>query len=203
MSGPTSVSGSVPRPILSAAILSASPRAKSSAIGSATWKRLAAVHASPTFRIFATIAPSIAASRSASSKTTNGALPPSSIETRSSWLALCSTSLRPTAVDPVNDSLRVRGSRRSGSMSAPAWRLVTTLSTPGGSPARCMMSARASIESGVCWAGLTIIVHPAATAGAILRAPIAIGKFHGVTNTHGPTGWRVVRMRPLPVVLTM
>ncbi len=36
-----------------------------------------------------------------------------------------------------------------------------------------------------------------------LAVPIAVGKFHGVTNTHGPTGWRIVRMRPLPVVLTM
>ena len=34
--------------------------------------------------------------------------------------------------------------------------------------------------SGVSWAGLTIIVQPAATAGPILRVPIASGKFHGV-----------------------
>ncbi len=38
------------------------------------------MQASPALRIFATIAPSSAASRSASSKTMNGALPPSSIE---------------------------------------------------------------------------------------------------------------------------
>ena len=63
--------------------------------------------------------------------------------------------------------------------------------------------ASASIVNGVCWAGLTTIVQPAAIAGAILRVPIAVGKFQGVTNTHGPTGWRIVRMRPLPVVLTM
>ena len=48
-----------------------------------TWIRLAAVHASPPLRIFAAIAPSTAASRSASSNTTNGALPPSSIDVRS------------------------------------------------------------------------------------------------------------------------
>ena len=51
---------------------------------SCTRKRLAAVHASPMLRIFASIAPSTAASRSASSKTRNGALPPSSIDMRSS-----------------------------------------------------------------------------------------------------------------------
>jgi hypothetical protein len=40
---------------------------------------LAAVQASPMLRILAIIAPSIAASMSASSNTMNGALPPSSI----------------------------------------------------------------------------------------------------------------------------
>ena len=50
-----------------------------------TWKRFAAVHASPMLRILARTAPSTAASRSASSKTRKGALPPSSIETRSTW----------------------------------------------------------------------------------------------------------------------
>jgi hypothetical protein len=50
------------------------------------------------------------------------------------------------------------------------------------------MSASASIESGVCFAGLTTIVQPAATAGPILRVPIAMGKFHGVMSRHGPTG---------------
>ena len=45
-----------------------------------------------------------------------------------------------------------------------------------------------SIDSGVCLAGLTTIVQPAAIAGPILRVPMASGKFHGVMNTHGPTG---------------
>ena len=80
---------------------------------------------------------------------------------------------------------------------------MITLSTPPGRPASSRICASASIDSGVCCAGLTTIVQPAAIAGAILRVPIAVGKFHGVTNTHGPTGWRIVRMRPLPVVLTM
>ena len=45
---------------------------------------------------------------------------------------------------------------------------------------RSRIWASASIESGVCWAGLTTIVQPAATAGPILRVPIAVGKFQGV-----------------------
>ncbi len=133
----------------------------------------------------------------------NGALPPSSIETRSTCSADCSISLRPTSVEPVNDSLRVRPSRSSGSITSPECRAVITFSTPPGRPASLRICASASIDSGVCCAGLTTIVHPAAIAGAILRVPIAVGKFHGVTNTHGPTGWRIVRILPSPVVLTM
>ena len=56
---------------------------------------------------------------------------------------------------------------------------VTTLSTPSGSPASANVAASASIVSGVCCAGLTTIVQPAATAGPILRVPMASGKFHG------------------------
>ena len=54
------------------------------------------------------------------------------------------------------------------------------MSTPPGSPASSRICASASIDSGVCCAGLITIVQPAATAGPILRVPIAIGKFHGV-----------------------
>ena len=97
----------------------------------------------------------------------------------------------------------MRGSFSSGSITAPERCAVITFSTPPGRPACSRIFASASIDSGVCWAGLTTIVQPAAIAGASLRVPIAVGKFHGVTNTHGPTGWRIVRIRPLPVVLTM
>ena len=45
-----------------------------------------------------------------------GALPPSSMDTRRICSADCSMSLRPTSVEPVKDSLRVRGSWISGAM---------------------------------------------------------------------------------------
>ena len=80
---------------------------------SATWKRLAEVQASPMFRILAIIAPSTAASRSASSKIRNGALPPSSIETLSTLSAAWAISLRPTSVDPVKRELSQSRDRRS------------------------------------------------------------------------------------------
>ena len=79
---------------------------------------------------------------------------------------------------------------------------MITLSTPGGSPASSRIRASASIDRGVCLAGFMTIVHPAATAGPILRVPIAIGKFHGVIIRAGPTGCLRVRTRPLPVWLT-
>ena len=63
--------------------------------------------------------PSTASSRSASSKTMNGALPPSSIDVRSTLSAHCASSTLPTFVEPVNDSLRASPERISGSITAP------------------------------------------------------------------------------------
>ena len=170
----------MPRPTDMSASLAASFSVNSSCTRSATWKRLAAVQASPMLRILAITAPSTAASTSASSKTRNGALPPSSIEVRRRPWADCSTSLRPTSVEPVKVSLRRRGSEMIGFETSLEDFEVTTLSTPAGSPACSRICASASIDSGVCCAGLMTIVQPAAMAGPILRVPIAIGKFQGV-----------------------
>ena len=146
----------------------------------ATWKRLAAVQASPPLRILASTAPSTAASTSASSNTTNGALPPSSIDCRSSASDACLASALPTPVEPVKVSLRSRPSSISAVVTPPGSLVGSTDSTPLGRPASSISLASSSIVSGVSWAGLTIIVQPAATAGPILRVPIASGKFHGV-----------------------
>ena len=72
------------------------------------------------------------------------------------------------------------------------------LSTPFGRPASSRIFASISIDSGVCCAGLTTIVQPAAIAGPTLRVPIASGKFHGVISRHGPTGCFIVSSRPWP-----
>ena len=53
--------------------------------------------------------------------------------------------------------------------------------------------------SGVCVAGLTTIVQPAAIAGPILRVPMASGKFHGVIIRTGPTGCFIVISRVAPL----
>ena len=126
-------------------------------------------------------------------------MPPSSIETRSSCSADCSTSALPTSVDPVKVSLRSRASRISGSITDAVCEVVTTLSTPVRQPrTRPAPAASDSIVNGVCVAGLTTIVQPAAIAGPILRVPIASGKFHGVIISVGPTGCFIVISRVAP-----
>ena len=47
-------------------------------------------------------------------------------------------------------------------------------------------------ESGVCSAGFSTIVQPAASAGAIFHAAIINGKFHGMIWPTTPTGSRKV-----------
>jgi hypothetical protein len=53
----------------------------------------------------------------------------------------------------------------------------------------------ASAVNGLAEAGLSTTVQPAASAGAILRVTIVAGKFHGVTATTGPIGWRRTQYR--------
>src|SRR3954453_19381874 len=197
-SGPTWVSSAMPGPTRIADIRSASRRENSSATSACTKKRLAAVHASPPLRILATIAPSRAASRSASSKTRNGALPPSSIEQLTTWSAASFSRIRPTSVDPVKDSLRTRASCSIAETTAPERRAGTTLTTPAGTPASSRILPISRAVSGGSDAGLSTTGQPAARAGPILRGAIAAGKFHGVTSTAIPTGWRTTRIRFAP-----
>ena len=63
------------------------------------------------------------------------------------------------------------------------------MSTPSGRPASARIAASAQHrQRGLSSAGLITIVQPAATAGPILRVPMAIGKFHGVMSRQTPTG---------------
>ena len=109
--------------------------------------------------------------------------------------AHCAINCLPTAVEPVKLSLRTFGLPVISLPIAAASCPVTMFSTPSGNPARCAMMPMASAEYGVWIAGLQTTVHPAASAGPILRPSIAEGKFHGVIAATTPTGWRKVRMR--------
>ena len=125
-------------------------------------------------------------------------MPPSSIEQLMTWSAASFSSTRPTSVDPVNDSLRTRGSCSIAETVGPDRRAGSTLTTPAGTPASSRIAAIASAVSGVSLAGLRTTVHPAASAGPILRVAIAAGKFHGVTSTQMPTGCWSTRILLVP-----
>ena len=103
----------------------------------------------------------------------------------------------PTSVEPVKPTLRTSGfpvsSRPISGASAAS--PVTIESTPGGRPASSASTATARAESGVCSAGFSTIVHPAASAGAALRVTIAEGKFHGVIPAVTPIGCLRTTMR--------
>src|SRR5271166_5699813 len=97
--------------------------------------RLAQTQVWPALRYFEAMAPLTAASISASSKTMNGALPPSSSESFLTVPAHCCISNLPTSVEPVKVSLRTIGfdvSSPPTSFDGP----VTQEKTPFGTPAR-------------------------------------------------------------------
>jgi hypothetical protein len=124
-------------------------------------------------------------------------LPPSSSETFLIVDAHCAMSSRPTSVEPVKESLRTMGLAVSSPpiFAADSALPVTTLNTPAGKPARCASSASANALSGVCSAGFTTTVQPAASAGATFLVIIAAGKFHGVMAALTPIGWRMTMRR--------
>ena len=153
------------------------------------------MHVWPALRNFEAISPSTASSRSASSKITYGAWPPSSSESRLTWSADFRISSLPTSVEPVNEILRTRASPKSRSATMPDEREVIRLTTPGGVPASSIALTISAAVSGVALAGLTTLVQPAASAGPSLRVSIAAGKFHGVIAAVTPTGWRSTSTR--------
>ena len=161
---------------------------------SCTSRRLAQTQVWPVLRYLLAIAPFTASSRSASSNTMNGALPPSSMLVFFTVGAHCASSFAPTSVDPVKVSLRTSGLEVSSAPSSPAGP-VMTLQTPGGKPARSASAAMASAENGVWLAGRTTPVQPAAQPGPVFRVIIAAGKFHGVMATKTPIGSFCTMMR--------
>ncbi len=150
--------------------------------------RLAQTQVCPVLRNLHMIAPSTAASRSASSKTMKGALPPSSIEHFFTCGAACSSRMRPTSVEPVKVSLRTLSFSQNSLPASDAREDVTIDSTPLGMPARSASTPRTSAESGVSFAGRATKLQPAASAGPALRVIMALGKFQGVIEAATPMG---------------
>ena len=156
--------------------------------------RLAHTQVWPALRYLEAMAPATALSRSASSKTMNGALPPSSSPSFLMVGAHCAIRMRPISVEPVKLSARTVALPVSSLPIALALP-VTTLNTPLGMPAISASAASASAVSGVSEAGLTTIVQPTASAGPALRVIMAAGKFQGVIAATTPTGCLTTTMR--------
>src|SRR5439155_20570030 len=128
-------------------------------------------------------------SKFASLSTIMGFLPPSSSEQCLKLLAAVVPMVRPTALDPVNDTARTSG---CSSMGAPASapNPVTIFTTPFGIPASASTRTRLKVESGVSCAGLITQVLPQTSAGSSFHEGIAMGKFHGVIMAQTPIGVR-------------
>ena len=97
----------------------------------------------------------------------------------------------PAAVEPVKEIARTTGGTVIAAPTSPA-RPLKKLSTPFGIPAAAKASVNLSPESGASEDGLNTTVFPAIRAGAILRAGIETGKFHGVMTDTTPSGSRSV-----------
>ncbi len=96
----------------------------------------------------------------------------------------------PTSVLPVKATLSTPSCSASAAPASP--KPVITLSTPGGIPASSASSPRRSALSGVCSAGLRMIVQPVASAGPTFQAAISSGKFQGMIWATTPIGSLIV-----------
>ena len=134
--------------------------------------RVAAVQSWPALKKPAPAMPAAAASRSASSNTMTGALPPSSRCTRFRSSAAAPATSMPARTRPVIDTRLGVGCATSA---RPVSRSPhTTLNTPGGRNSAAI-SASITVVSGVVSAGFSTTVLPAASAGAIFQTAIIIG----------------------------
>src|SRR5882724_1002173 len=133
---------------------------------------------------------SSARSRSASSNTITGFLPPSSKCTRFRVGAPCAMIAEPVALSPTKAIALIAGCSVSA-LPASSPMPCTVLRTPSGTPA-CFPSrdSRAAV-TGDHSAGLCTTVQPAARAGAIFQVDSMNGVFHGVITPTGPIGTRV------------
>ena len=118
-------------------------------------------------------APLTTDSRSASSNTITGALPPSSRCVRLVPFAAACRTLSPVETSPVSEIIATPGCEISGAPTVLP-RPQTTLTTPAGnSSARIVASF--NVDSGVCSEGLITTVLPPASAGESFQAAIISG----------------------------
>ena len=131
--------------------------------------------------------PATAWAMSASANTMVGDLPPSSSDTGINLSAAWRAMVRPVVVPPVKATRLTSGWR---TMASPTTEPLpgSTLTMPLGTPHCSQMRANASAANGVISAGLTTMALPAASAGAIFCASLAMGEFQGVMAATTPSG---------------
>src|SRR3989475_11016625 len=120
----------------------------------------------------------------------NGALPPSSNDSRLIWRAAISMIPLPTSVEPVKPILRMSGCVSRCSPTRLERLVVSTLNTPGGSPASSAIFAIASAGRRVGEDGLGVTVQPPARAGRILRRELGPGLALVAGAAAGARVWR-------------
>src|SRR5260221_4035638 len=133
---------------------------------------------------------SSARSRSASSNTITGFLPPSSKCTRFKVGAPCAMMAEPVELSPTKPMALIAGCSVSA-LPASSPMPCTVLRTPSGRPACLASLVSRSAVTGDHSAGLWTTVQPAASAGAIFQVDNMNGVFHGVITPTGPIGTRV------------
>ena len=124
-----------------------------------TINRLDAVQRCPVEKNALWIERFTATSRSASSSTTCGFLPPISSCTLASRAAQFCATFLPTATEPVKLTASISGELERISPSTEP-RPITRLNTPGGTPALLMISVSAQAQPGTRSAGLNTTQLP-------------------------------------------
>ena len=155
-----------------------------------TMARLVDVHHCPAQAKAALATLSTEMSRSASSRTTAGFLPPSSSCVRVRDLATLCCILFPVSVDPVNEIASTMGFViiSSPTVEPPP---VIRFRTPRGRPASIKRSTNAFPALGVKLAGFMTTVLPLINAGVHFRPGTLKGKFHGQMIETAPNGRRM------------
>ncbi len=154
--------------------------------------RLMAVQRCPAHCIAAPMMADATASMSSQSWTTAAFLPPSSSDNSASDSATATYTCRPVAMEPVNVTPCTRGDPTSERAVSAA--PLTTCNTPAGSVCAAASAINATAP-GVNSDGLMTMQFPQASAGAIFRIGVRIGKFHGVTAAITPRGRLITRSR--------
>ncbi len=95
--------------------------------------------------------------------------------TRLTPAAACWPMSLPTSVEPVKVILRTFGCVTSSGPTVSGCAVVTRLTTPSGRPTSSSSLKTSTASSGVCSAGLSTMVQPAASAGEIFRVSIDTG----------------------------